>query len=155
MNRANRWIPLVAGTALLAMAFAAGAQDLLVRNATVHTATERGTLEGTDVLVRNGRIAAIGAGLDAAGAQVVEADGRPLTPALFGGITGIGIEEVSAEDPTTDASLALGAATQQMTVRPEFDVTLAYNPASILVRSRGSRASAGRCSAPTPRSAAR
>ena len=133
MNRATRWIPAVAGTALLALAFAAGAQDLLVRNATVHTATDRGTLEGTDVLVRNGRIAAIGTGLDPAGAQVVEAGGRPLTPALFGGITGIGIEEVSAEDPTTDASLALGAATQQMVVRPEFDVTLAYNPASVLV----------------------
>ncbi|HEU4813445.1 MAG TPA: amidohydrolase, partial [Xanthomonadaceae bacterium] len=70
-------------TALL-FAFAASAQDVLIRNATVHTATERGTLQGADVLVRGGRIAAIGTGLDAAGAQVVEAEGRPLTPTLFG-----------------------------------------------------------------------
>ena len=124
----------IAGFALLLGASpVAGAQDMLIRNATVHTATERGTLQRADVLVRDGRIAAVGTGLDAAGAQVVEADGRPLTPTLFGGISGIGIEEVSAEEPTTDASLGLGVLTNQMTVRPEFDVTLAYNPASVLV----------------------
>ena len=129
----GRWIPAFAGMTALLFAFAAGAQDLLVRNATVHTAGERGTLQGADVLVRNGRIAAVGHGLDAAGVQVVEAEGRPLTPAMFGGISGIGIEEVSAEEPTTDGSLGLGVLTNQMTVRPEFDVTLAYNPASVLV----------------------
>ena len=129
----GRWIPAFAGMTALLFAFAAGAQDLLVRNATVHTAGERGTLQGADVLVRDGRIAAVGHGLDAAGVQVVEAEGRPLTPAMFGGISGIGIEEVSAEEPTTDGSLGLGVLTNQMTVRPEFDVTLAYNPASVLV----------------------
>src|SRR5690606_35833690 len=108
MNRSVRGIAGIAATCLLLCTANASAQDLLVRNATVHTATDRGTLAATDVLVRNGRIAAIGAGLDAAGAQVVEADGRPLTPSLFGGISGIGLEEVSAEEPTTDASLGLG-----------------------------------------------
>jgi hypothetical protein len=117
---------------LLACAGSAGAQDLLVRNATVHTATARGSLEATDVLVRDGRIAAIGKGLSAGNATVVEADGRALTPALFGGITGIGIEEVSGEGSTVDASLSL-AAPPAMAVRPEFDVTLAYNPGSVLV----------------------
>jgi hypothetical protein len=117
---------------LLACAGGAGAQDLLVRNATVHTATARGSLEATDVLVRDGRIAAIGKGLSAGNATVVEADGRALTPALFGGITGIGIEEVSGEGSTVDASLSL-AAPPAMAVRPEFDVTLAYNPGSVLV----------------------
>jgi len=111
----------------------AAAQDLLIRNATVHTATAQGTLQGADVRVRDGRIAAVGQGLAADGATVVEAGGMPLTPTLFGGITGIGIEEVSGERTTVDATLALGAAQQQMTVRPEFDVTLAYNPASSVV----------------------
>ena len=40
--------------ALLALAGTTAAQDLLVRNATVHTATARGTLKATDVLVRDG-----------------------------------------------------------------------------------------------------
>ena len=52
------------GAAVLALGLSlpAFAQDLLIRNATVHTATERGTLQGTDVLVRNGRISAVGTG---------------------------------------------------------------------------------------------
>ncbi len=123
----------IALAALLLAAAGAQAQDLLIRNATVHTATERGTLQGADVLVRNGRIAAVGSGLDAGGATVVDAEGRPVTPALFGGITGIGIEEVSGESATTDGTLALGANAHEMTVRPEFDVTLAWNPDSLLL----------------------
>ncbi|NLA69067.1 MAG: amidohydrolase family protein [Gammaproteobacteria bacterium] len=123
---------LLLAATLLASAGAA-AQDLLIRNATVHTATERGTLRGADVLVRSGRIAAVGHGLDAGGATVVEAGGRPLTPALFGGVSGIGIEEVPGEEATTDGTLALGANAHEMTVRPEFDVTLAYNPDSVLL----------------------
>ena len=119
--------------ALLCAATPAFAQDLLIRNATVHTAGERGTLEGADVLVRGGRIAAVGTGLAAGGAQVVDAGGQPLTPALFGGISGIGIEEVSGEKSTRDTSLALGADAKHMAVRPEFDVTLAYNPESSLL----------------------
>src|SRR5690606_22028750 len=113
---------LVLAAALLVASGTLAAQDLLLRNATVHTATDAGTLRATDVLVRNGRIAAIGAGLAApAGGAVVEAEGRPLTPAMFGGITAIGIEEVSGEKPTVDATLTLGAGAQPvMTVRPEF-----------------------------------
>ncbi|WP_434030456.1 amidohydrolase family protein [[Pseudomonas] boreopolis] len=106
------------------------AQDVLIRDATVHTATAQGTLQHADVLVQGGTIRAIGHGLAApAGASVVEAAGRPLTPALFGGITEIGIEEVSGEDATVDSGLKL--ADQPM--RPEFDATLAYNPDSVLV----------------------
>ena len=107
-----------------------GGQALLIRNATVHTAGPQGTLEGSDVLVQGGTIRAIGKALVApAGAQVVEADGKPLTPALFAGITGIGLEEVSGEPPTVDQALSL----PEQPLRPEFDVTLAYNPASVLV----------------------
>lgn len=113
---------------------AAFAQNLLIRNATVHTATAQGTLQGADVLIGNGQVRAIGQGLTApAGTQVIEAEGRPLTPTLFGGITEIGLEEVSGEKSTVDRTVALGAETKEMTVRPEFDVTLAYNPESVLV----------------------
>jgi hypothetical protein len=107
---------------------------VLIRNATVHTAGAQGTLRNADVLVGNGVIRAVGQGLAAtANAQVIDAQGRPLTPALFGGITQIGLEEVSGEKTTVDASVGLGAGTKEMTVRPEFDVTLAYNPESVLV----------------------
>jgi hypothetical protein len=124
---------LICGGAL-ALAFAATlpafAQDVLIRNATVHTAGAQGTLKNADVLVRNGVIQAVGSGLAApAGAGVVDAGGKALTPALFGGITEIGIEEVSGESSTDDAAVTL----TNQPMRPEFDVTLAYNPASVLI----------------------
>lgn len=118
--------------ALLAAALPgiACAQDVLVRNATVHTATARGTLTAHDVLVQGGVIRAIGPALAApAGVEVVDAGGRPLTPALFGGITDIGVEEVSGEAATVDSAVKL----EDQPQRPEFDVTLAYNPDSVLV----------------------
>ena len=129
----RRMLGLVFGA--MAVAPVASAQDVLIRNATVHTVTERGTLERTDVLVRGGRIAAVGSGLDAAGAAVVEANGRPLTPGLFGGITGLGVVEVSLEQSTVDyappkAGEDHGSAIEP---RPEFDVTLAFNPQSAVI----------------------
>ncbi len=125
--RCRAWL----GTTLLVLAaLPAQAQDLLVRNATVHTASARGSLEHADVLVQGGIIRAVGAGLSApAGTVVVEAAGKPLTPALFGGITDIGIEEVSGESATVDSTLKL----DDQPLRPEFDVSLAYNPDSVLI----------------------
>lgn len=132
--RAGKTTRLALASALaLAFGAHAGAQDLLIRNATVHTAAASGTLENADVLVRGGRIAAIGTNLDGGNAPSIDAGARPLTPAFFGGITHIGIEEVSGEDSTRDATLTLGDDARHMVVRPEFDVTLAYNPESVLV----------------------
>lgn len=107
------------------------AQNVLIRNATVHTAGSQGTLRNSDVLVRNGIIQAVGSGLSApAGVDTIDAQGKPLTPAFFAGITEIGVEEVSGESATDDSSVSLS---NLQPVRPEFDVTLAYNPASVLI----------------------
>ena len=107
------------------------AQDVLIRNATVHTAGSQGTLQNADVLVQGGVIRAVGANLQApASVSVVEANGKPLSPALFGGITEIGIEEVSGVAETVDSAVKLP---DGQPMRPEFDVTLAYNPESVLV----------------------
>jgi hypothetical protein len=112
---------------------AASAQDLLIRNARVHTVTERGTLERTDVLVRNGRVAAVGTGLAAAGATVIDANGRPLTPGLFGGITALGVVEVSLEKSTVDNDPHAAERDKAAEPRPEFDVSLAFNPDSAVI----------------------
>ncbi len=122
---------------LLAASVPAAAQDLLVTNATVHTAGARGTLKDHDVLVQGGVVRAVAPDLAApAGATVVDARGRPLTPGLFGGLTGLGIEEVSGEAATVDANLALGAmvpAADHVVWRPEFDVDVAFNPHSAAI----------------------
>ena len=132
--RANHAMARVLACALAALPLAAPAQDLLIRSARVHTVTERGTLERADVLVRDGRIAAVGTGLAAGGATVVEANGRPLTPGLFGGITALGVEEVSLEPATVDnASPRDDDKGMPPEPRPEFDVTLSFNPDSAVI----------------------
>jgi hypothetical protein len=122
---------------VLAAALPAAAQDLLIRNATVHTVGARGTLKDHDVLVQGGVVRAIAPDIAApAGATVIDAKGRPLTPGLFGGLTGLGIEEVSGEAATVDANLALGAmvpADDHVVWRPEFDVDVAFNPHSAAI----------------------
>lgn len=121
---------------LLVCSSTVAAQDVLIRNATVHTAGARGTLQGADVLVQGGIIRAVGANLQApVGVPVVEARGQPLTPGLFGGITEIGLEEISLEESTVDANLEPSTEEPGLPAQlyPEFDVTLAYNPRSLLV----------------------
>jgi hypothetical protein len=119
--------------ATLMFAGAVQAQDVLIRHATVHTAGTRGTIKNADVLVQGGIIRAIGAGLPApVGVPVFDAKGRALTPGLFAGFSDIGLEEVSAEKSTVDGSLNL-AGTGGGQMRPEFDVSLAYNPNSMVL----------------------
>jgi hypothetical protein len=115
--------------ALFALAAAsAQAADILIRDASVHTMTGAGVLEHTDILIRDGRIAELGAHLAApAGAQVIEAAGRPVTPGFFGGLGRLGIEEIGEEPTVDDYALKLGS------MRPEFDVTLAFDPESPVI----------------------
>src|SRR5215218_2528074 len=57
--------------------------ETLIRNATVLTVT-RGTLQNTDVLLRNGKIAAIGKNLNAsANARVIDGTGKYVMPGII------------------------------------------------------------------------
>jgi imidazolonepropionase-like amidohydrolase len=101
---------------------------VLIRDATVHTMSSAGVLQHTDILISNGKIAEMGHGLSApANAEIIDAGGRPVTPGLFGGLGHLGIEEISEEPVGQDYSLKLGA------MRPEFDVTPAFNPDSVVL----------------------
>lgn len=57
-------------------------QDTLIRGATVWTNEDAGNLV-TDVLLRDGRIAAVGSNLDAGDARIVEGVGKHLTPGII------------------------------------------------------------------------
>jgi imidazolonepropionase-like amidohydrolase len=119
----------LAVNAALAFSTALGATaPVLIRNATIHTVSAAGVLEHTDLLISDGRIAEVGHDLKApAGAEVIEANGKPVTPGLFGGLSHLGIEEIGLEPTVDDYSLKLGA------MRPEFDVTPAFNPESVVL----------------------
>ena len=124
MIRALSIAALAATLASLTAPVALAADALLIRNATVHTgAAGAAPQAGTDVLVQGGKITALGKGLVApAGARIVDAQGRPITPGVFGGLTRIGLEEIGLDSGNGDHSQRLGQ------MRPEFDVTQAWNP---------------------------
>ena len=101
---------------------------VLLKNGLIHTESTRGSLKDASVLIVGGRITAVGPGLTAPeGATVIDLHGRPVTPALFGGVGSLGVAEVSEEGTTIDSVLKLGQ------MRPEFDPSLAFNPDSIPV----------------------
>ena len=69
--------------------------SVLIQNATVHTVTE-GTLEATDVLVRDGKIRRIGQGLRAPrGVPTVDATGKHLTPGMIDAHSHIALSSVN------------------------------------------------------------
>lgn len=74
---------IVAGGIAEAQTRGGAAQNTLIRNATVLTVSH-GTLPNTDVLIRNGKIAAIGKDLKAPeGARVIDATGKFVLPGII------------------------------------------------------------------------
>jgi imidazolonepropionase-like amidohydrolase len=106
----------------------AWAETLFINDATVHTMSSMAVLQEGDILIRDGRIQSVGAGqTPPADARVIEAEGRPVTPGFFAGITQLGLVEISAVESSVDGGLSTEG------LRPEFDVTSAYNPHSTAI----------------------
>jgi imidazolonepropionase-like amidohydrolase len=60
-------------------------------------------IEGGTVVIRNGRIVAAGRGVAVpAGAQIVDATGKWVTPGIFAGFSRVGLAEVDAVDASND-----------------------------------------------------
>ena len=59
------------------------AETLLFKNATVWTNEKEGIIEETDVLVKNGKIAAIGKNISDANATIIDAKGKHLTSGII------------------------------------------------------------------------
>ncbi|MGH7470295.1 MAG: amidohydrolase family protein, partial [Longimicrobiales bacterium] len=86
----------------LSLSSAVAAQTIAITNARIHTVSgpviERGT-----VVIQNGRITAVGASVTApAGAQVVDATGKIVTPGLLDSSTGLGTVEIGQAAGTND-----------------------------------------------------
>jgi imidazolonepropionase-like amidohydrolase len=83
--RIHRWALLaIAGAASLgAQQAVSSSGSTLIRNATILTVT-KGTLEGTDLLMQNGKITQIGKNIAApAGARVIDASGKYVMPGII------------------------------------------------------------------------
>jgi imidazolonepropionase-like amidohydrolase len=97
---------------VLAATTPAFAQDLLIRNANVHTVSDIAILGG-DVMIRDGMIATVGkvSSADAAkfsADQIIDAKGKTVLPGFFAGYTQLGLVEVDMVDSTNDTRESSG-----------------------------------------------
>lgn len=122
---------ILIGLSLAATSLAAA--SLFINDATVHPVTSP-VLQKGDIIITDGRITAIGPNLTAPqGVSVIEAHGRPVTPTLFAGISALGLTEISAEIGSVDGSLQWDPTADVTRMRPEFDVSRAFNPNSAAI----------------------
>jgi imidazolonepropionase-like amidohydrolase len=115
----KRIIYILALTVLCgSIAFGQARGEVLIKNATVLTAA-RGTLEGTDILIRDGKIARIGKNLSAgSGAKVFDATGKYVSPGI------IDAHSHSMLNAINEGSLAVTSMTQVRDVLDPADITI-------------------------------
>lgn len=107
---------------------AAYAQTTAITGATVHTVGPNGSIENATVVFADGRIVAVGDNVSVpAGATVIDAAGKIVTPGLFTPIGSLGLVEVGFSAGPDD-SYQRG---EQFTA--SFDVADAYNRRSTLI----------------------
>ena len=83
-------------------------------------------IQNATIIIDNGRITAIGAGLAVPpGAEVVDAKGRPVTPGIIAAASDLGISEVGGVRETNDG----GA--RQSSFSAALDLSTAVNPRSL------------------------
>jgi imidazolonepropionase-like amidohydrolase len=110
------------------VALVAQAETTAITGATVHTVGPDKTIRNATIVMEDGRIAAVGAGLAVPdGATSVDAGGKAVTPGLMTPIGQIGLVEVSGVPETVDFIQRGDRFTAS------FDVAEAYNPRSTLV----------------------
>lgn len=119
-------------TAMLAIAASAAtlasAETIAVTNAHIYSMGKAGEIASGTVLIKDGQIAAVGADIKTpAGARVIDAKGRIVTPGLF--VTGstIGATEIDGVRNTVDAGVSAGP------LSAGFDVQYSLNPDSTLI----------------------
>jgi len=123
---------------------AAESQAVLLRGAVVHTVSGEALNPG-QVLIKNGRIEAVGKEVAAEGAKEVDLTGRHLYPGLIAATTLLGLTEIDAVRATRD-SAEVGGYT------PDVTSWIAVNPDSELIPT--ARANGIAYAVPTPRGGA-
>lgn len=118
----KRILPIAA---LLAFAGnAAGAETIAITNARIETVAAAGVIASGTLVLQDGKIAAVGANVATpAGARVIDAKGRTVTPGMIAASSNLMVAEVNliaeTRDDGTGDHLSAG-----------FDIQLGVNPAS-------------------------
>jgi imidazolonepropionase-like amidohydrolase len=118
--------PALAALAML-LTSPAHAETVAIVNARAWTMTAETPIETATIVARDGKIVSVAAaGAVPAGARVIDAAGRIVTPGLVNAATQLGLTEVSGARETNDQSVASGA------LGAAFDVQYALNANSAL-----------------------
>ncbi len=104
------------------------AADVLIQNAKVYTATDAGLIENGSILIREGRIAAVGEQVEAGpDAMRIDASGKQITPGLVNSYTRLGLLEINLIAQTVDAT------TKDEQYSASFAIAAGINPYSTLI----------------------
>lgn len=87
---------------------------LLIKNADLYTMEGAGRIKGGDVLVENGKIAAVGNDISAPGAKIIDAAGRVATPGFVDAHSHLGMWEDGMGFEGLDGNEAVNPATPAM-----------------------------------------
>lgn len=86
-----------------------------------------------DLVLRAGRIEAVGKGVSGAGCTRVDAAGKTITAGFVDPYTSLGLVEISGEDSTVDTELKALHQDDQSAIRAAVRASLGYNPRSIAI----------------------
>ncbi|HEY7452662.1 MAG TPA: amidohydrolase family protein [Candidatus Limnocylindria bacterium] len=119
----------LAAIVLLAAVAPAAAQEIAIVGGTVRPVSGP-PIHGATVLVRDGRIVAVGTTVEKpASARVIDATGKVVTPGLFDPWSSIGLVEVDLVGSTRDERLA----DEEDPITAAFDPAYGLNPGSTLI----------------------
>ncbi|RYY26793.1 MAG: amidohydrolase [Chitinophagaceae bacterium] len=83
-------------------------ETILIKNATVWTNEQEGKLEGTDVLVKGGKITQIGKNLSGVGARVIDGTGKHLTAGIIDEHSHIAVNSINEGGQSVTSEVRIG-----------------------------------------------
>ena len=125
------WLGMAGLACSLAGAFVgykASAQTIAITGGTVALGDGSEPIQNGTVVIRDGRVVAAGTGVGVpAGAQIVDASGKWVTPGVVAGFSRLGLVDVDAVDATVDISA------ESSPFSAALDIAPAINPRSVAV----------------------
>ncbi|MFQ3189824.1 MAG: imidazolonepropionase-like amidohydrolase [Paraglaciecola sp.] len=107
------------------------AKSIAIVGAKVHTMSSQGTINNATVLIKDGKIQRVMEGeLALSGYEIIDANGKSVTPGLIGASTTLGLVDVGFSAGTNDSNSSLTSISK---TGAAFDVSYAINPDSSLM----------------------
>lgn len=114
--------------AVMTLALPVSAATTAIINATIHTADKAGVITNGTLVMRDRRIVAVGSGIEPpAGATIIDARGKSLTPGMFAPLSSLGVSEIDGVGETNDSG------SPHRRYSASIDMADAFNPLSMRI----------------------